>query len=692
VSTPETPDTTRTATLLVLSPEPETAAALTSRLRGQRIALVVEHLASFEDLDTHPIQEEDIVVWDARGSWPVRELTSRLAARNLDPPLLALLATLEPARLAAFAEEGVCDLVALDQPEHLGAVVRRELRVAESRRERRRLNEACHELRANWETTLQALPLPVALLQDGTHVFANDVYRRFFHKDDLTDTPFLGLFPKSEHETLKKALRAAARAGMGQAALELTVPHPDDARGVVPLYLWPETHEGTPAVLALLHPAAASLPAPQAEGTASSEPSPPASPKRETSGLETPARFVARVEEYLRSSAPKKTDQALLMVGVDDYTRVVEEYGPLVGESVLKQVEQRLLRELHPLEFATRLGRDHYAWLQRPRGEGIELFAQSLVNHLNEHVYESGGHSLHVAVRVGWSDRRDHRDVWGLVRAAHNAFARSGGQAVSRYIAGVPGIENPEEIAGLFRRLLEDGRLALSRSPLSALRTSVSDKIQLLDSAPEAPLDQIPRRDLFTILKRAELLRVHDRWLISQALLRRSSLTGRNERAVLALRLSGETIDDEDFLPWLGKEMARVGKGHLLILVSERTAAGRLRTLPAFAQSAAQHGIKIGLCDFGTGSQSPALLRYVRPALVILRRELSAELASLAALEASARAAASPLGALLEACRAASIPTALIASSLKAEELQAVHKLYLSYVLNETPEILAPAG
>jgi len=690
VNPPELPHPTRTATLVVLSPEPEAAAGLTSRLRSQRIAVAVEHLASPEDLDTHPIQEEDVVVWDARGSWPVREITSRLAARNLDPPVLALLDTLEPARLAAFTEEGVRDLVALDQPEHLGAVVRRELRVAEVRRERRRLNEACHELRANWETTLHALPLPVALLQDGTHVFANDAYRRFFHTDDVTDTPFLGLFPKSEHETLKKALRAAARAGMGQAALELTVPHPDDARGVVPLYLWPETHEGTPTVLALLHPTATSPSEPEAENAPSSEASPAPPAKSDAPGLETPARFVARIEEYLRSSAPKKTDQALLMVGVDDYARVVEDYGPLVGESVLKQVEQRLVRELHPLEFAARLGRDHYAWLQRPRGEGIELFAQSLVNHLNEHVYESGGHSLHITVRVGWSDRRDHRDVWGLVRAAHSAFVRSGGQAVSRYIPNVAGIENPEEIAGLFRRLLEEERLALSLSPLSALRTDATDKVQLLDSAPGAPLDRIPRRDLFTILKRAGFLRIHDRWLISQALLRRSSLTGRNERAVLALRLSGETIDDEDFLPWLGKEMTRVGKGHLLILVSERTAAGRLRTLPAFAQSAAQHGIKIGLCDFGTGSQSPALLRYVRPALVILRRELSAELASLAALEASARAAASPLGALLEACRVASIPIAMIGSSV--EELQAAHTLRLSYVLGETPEILASEG
>ncbi|MCL5799051.1 MAG: hypothetical protein M1574_02880, partial [Gammaproteobacteria bacterium] len=73
----DTPDTARTANLIVVSEEPEAAAALTSRLRAQRLAVGVEHLASPEDLDTHPIQGEDIVVWDARSSWPLREIASR---------------------------------------------------------------------------------------------------------------------------------------------------------------------------------------------------------------------------------------------------------------------------------------------------------------------------------------------------------------------------------------------------------------------------------------------------------------------------------------------------------------------------------------------------------------------------------------------------------------------------------------
>ncbi len=683
-----TPETTRVANLLVVSPEPEAAAALTSRLRGQRLAVGVEHLASPEDLDTHPIQGEDIVVWDARSPWPLQAIAARLAARNLDPPLLALLPTLEPARLAALAGEGVRDLIALDAPEHLGAVVRRELTVAGARSERRRLNESCLELRANWETTLHALPLPVALLQDGTHVFANDAYRQFFHKDDVNDTPFLGLFPKGEHETLKKALRAAVRAGTNQAALELTVTHPDDARGIVPLLLWPEMHEGTPAVLALFLPPAAAPPPPEPEKAAPSDAPSPA-PKEDASPiLETPARFVARVEDYLRSTPPKKTDQALLMVGVDDYVRIVEDYGPLVGESILKQIEQRLVRELHPLEFATRLGRDHYAWLQRPRGEGLEFFAQGLVNHLNEHVYESGGHSLHITARAGWSDRRQCRDVWDLARAAHNAFVRGGGQPVSRYIPSVGGIENPEEIAGAFRRLLEAQHLGLSLNPLSPLRTDATAKPYLLDSAPEEPLNQIARTDLFTILKRAGLLRAHDRWLVSQAIERRASLTARDPAALLAVRVSGETLDDEEFLPWFGKQHAGGSGSGLLLLVSERSAAGRLRAFQAFAKKAEQHGLRTGFCDFGTGPQAAGLLRYVRPTLVILHPTLSADLAALAALEASKRAAASPLGVLLETCRAETIPVAMVGSAV--EELQAAHKLRLSYVLGGSPEILPP--
>ncbi len=687
----DTPDTARTANLIVVSEEPEAAAALTSRLRGQKLGVGVEHLASPEDLDTHPIQSEDIVVWDARSPWALREIAARLAARHLDPPLLALLPALEPARLAPLAEEGARDVIALDAPEHLGAIVRRELKVAGARSERRRLNETCLELRTNWETTLHALPFPVALLQDGTHVFVNDAYRAFFHKEDLDDTPFLGLFPKSEHETLKKALRAAVRAGGNQAALEISVAHPDDPKGgVVRLLLWPEMREGVPVVLAFFQPLAAPPPPSEPAREEKSEAAQVANTSAGVPALETPARFVARIEEYLRSSPPKKTDQALLMVGVDDYVRLVDNYGPLVGESVLKQVEQRLVRELLPLEFATRLGRDHYLWLQRPRGEGVELFAQGLVGHLNSHVYESGEYSLTIVTRAGWADRHQCRGVWDLVRAAHNAYLRGGQEPVSRHIPSVAGIENAEQTAAIFRRLLEEHRLGLSVTTLQAVRTGPSSKPVIVDSAPDEPLNQLARADLFKIVKRAGLLRAHDRWLVAQALARGAALLARGSASLLAVRVSGETLDDQEFLPWFEKQAGEAVRGKLLFLVSERSAAGRLRGLQAFAQAAHPLGITIGLSEFGSGPQAAGLLRYIRPTLVILDPQLGSQFAELAALAPQKRATAGPLGVLLETCRAENIPLAMAGQTI--EELKLAHDLGMSYVLGSTPELLPPSG
>jgi GGDEF domain-containing protein/EAL domain-containing protein (putative c-di-GMP-specific phosphodiesterase class I) len=684
VYAPDAPDAPRISNLIVVSPEPEAAAALTSRLRTQRLTVGVEHVAALEDLDTHPIHEVDLVVWDARSPWPVREIVARLAARNLETPLLALVPTLDPARLVALAEDGVRDLIALDAPDHLAAIVRREMATTEIRRERRRLRETCHELRTNWETTLRTLPLPAALLLDGTHVFVNDAYRTFFHQDDIDETPFLGLFPKGERETLKKALRAAVRATSQETALELGVSDPDVAGGVTTLLLLPVVHEGTPAVLALLPRTTASAPSPQAATDAPSEKPPP--PKDEAPPLETPARFVARVEEYLHSTPPKKTDQVLLMIGVDAYASLVDDYGPLVGESVLKQIEQHLVRELHPLEFATRLGRDHYAWLQRPHGEGVELFAQSLLNRLNEHVYESGEHSLRITVRAGWADRHQCRDVWSLVRAAHNAYARGGHEPVSRYVPSVAGIENPEEIAGAFRRQIEGRRLRLSLATLSPLRTDAPAYLGLLDSVPEEPLDRLPRADLFTLLKRANLLRTYDRWLVARALERCAQNAARSPGARLAVRVSGETLDDEEFLPWFDRE--RKGGEELLFLVSERTVAGRLRTFQSLVQKAGRCGLSFGFCDFAAGPQSAGLLRYTRPALVILRASLGSELMELANLEPEKRRTASPLGLLLETCRAENVPVAMAGDTL--EGFQAASKLRLYYALSTTPEILPP--
>lgn len=686
------PEADRHATLLIVGTDPEKAAAITSSLRTQRLAIAVEFLPSLEDLEAREVTAQDIVVWDAGAPWSLSEVETRLAARNLNPPLLALLPSLEPARLDALAREGARDVIALDTPGHLAAVVRRELAVAEARAERRHLAETCQELQTSWLATLKALPIPAVLLQDGMPVLVNEAYQRFFHNEHAADIPFLGLFPKTEQENLKRALRSASRAS-DQEVLELTVPHPDDRARMVHLSLVPEMYERQVAVLALLNTEASPLPS-RAESASSPPQSPAPASERETHSLESPPRFVARLEEYLRSSPPKKTVQALLMVGIDEYARLVDDHGPLVGESILKQVEQKLLPELLPLEFATRLGRDYYLWLQRPHSEGVEVFAQSLLTHLNEHVYEAGSYSLQITCRIGWADRRQCRDVWELVRAAHQAYTHGAGQPVSRYVPSIAGIENPERIAGSFRRQLEGDLLGLGIETMNPLRTDARTPPILLTSIVGEPLSGLERQDLFKVVKRAGLLRAHDRWLISHALQRYQEITTRHgPQSLLALRVSGETLEDGEFPSWFARQREHYADvGELLLLVSERTAAARLRTVQSLVPIAARHGLKIGICEFGTIPQSHVMLRTIRPAFVILHPQLAQELVALAAIPRAKRHQHPPLGTLLEAAQETNVSLAIGVAGDAIEQMKAAHSLGFSYLLTGSSEILKPAG
>jgi len=97
-------------------------------------------------------------------------------------------------------KRGVDDYITKSNPSRLGPAVRRELAVAATRRERRRLEDAAFIASRQWRTTFDALPEPIFLLDpEGKIVRCNRAFR------ELVGKPFQDILGRPCHSVVHGA-------------------------------------------------------------------------------------------------------------------------------------------------------------------------------------------------------------------------------------------------------------------------------------------------------------------------------------------------------------------------------------------------------------------------------------------------------------------------------------------------------
>lgn len=93
-------------------------------------------------------------------------------------------------------------------------------------------------------------------------------------------------------------------------------------------------------------------------------------------GLPTRRRFMASVKRHLRWS---RGDLRFVLIDLDRFKSVNDEFGHDVGDLVLWHTAQRLTRALPTLRGATRLGGDEFgALITQPTHEDIDILVRAL--------------------------------------------------------------------------------------------------------------------------------------------------------------------------------------------------------------------------------------------------------------------------------------------------------------------------
>jgi diguanylate cyclase (GGDEF)-like protein/PAS domain S-box-containing protein len=339
-------------------------------------------------------------------------------------------------------------------------------------------------------------------------------------------------------------------------------------------------------------------------------------------GLVNRREFESRLERALKSAKAREASYALCFLDLDQFKMINDSCGHAAGDALLGQVGALLKSKVRWRDTLSRLGGDEFGVLLESCSldeamRTAEVLREAVRNFRftwEERVFRLGASIGVVPITA------DNEDVTGIISAADSACAAAKEQGRNRVHSFA---ENDIELmrrkremqwAARINAALEEGRFELYRMPILALQKQEPGNhfevlLRMRDEAGRivAPDAFIAAAERYGITPNIDRWVVENtfRWLVSEA-------DERENLAVCAINLSGQSLGDDKFLPFVIEQLEHSGldASKICFEITETAAVASFSQANRFIQSLKELGCQFSLDDFGTGLSSFGYLKH----------------------------------------------------------------------------------
>jgi diguanylate cyclase (GGDEF)-like protein/PAS domain S-box-containing protein len=339
-------------------------------------------------------------------------------------------------------------------------------------------------------------------------------------------------------------------------------------------------------------------------------------------GLVNRREFESRLERALKSAKAREASYALCYLDIDQFKIINDTCGHSAGDALLGQVGALLKAKMRWRDTLSRLGGDEFGVLLESCSldeamRTAELLCEAVRNFRfswEDRVFRLGASIGVVPITV------DNEDVASVLSAADSACqaAKEGGRNRVHSFA-----ENDIELmrrrremqwAARINAALEEGRFELFRMAIQPLqRVETGAHYELLLRLRDEGGRIISPTDFIAAAERYGITPAIDRWVIENAL--RWLVSEADEREKLrmcSINLSGQSLGDEKFLPFVIDQFNRSGldASKICFEITETAAVASFSQANRFIQALKELGCRFALDDFGTGLSSFGYLKH----------------------------------------------------------------------------------
>ena len=146
----------------------------------------------------------------------------------------------------------------------------------------------------------------------------------------------------------------------------------------------------------------------------------------ELTGACSRRRVLEAGDSIFKSSCRFKNKMAVLMMDIDHFKKVNDDYGHHVGDEVLRETARRCSNVLREVDYFGRLGGEEFVIILPQSGlyEAISV-AERLRERVSESEFETDGATLPVSVSIGAAELRSHTNFSALLQEADEQLYRA---------------------------------------------------------------------------------------------------------------------------------------------------------------------------------------------------------------------------------------------------------------------------
>jgi diguanylate cyclase (GGDEF)-like protein len=349
-------------------------------------------------------------------------------------------------------------------------------------------------------------------------------------------------------------------------------------------------------------------------------------------GLINRREFDVRLETAVIAAQRGEAEYVLLYVDLDQFKVVNDTCGHSAGDRLLRDITSLLQTRVRASDTIARLGGDEFGLLlERCSLEQAERVADSIRQAIHSYRFLWGANSLSVGasigvVRIG----RDITSAAAVLSAADIACyaAKDGGRNRVQVYERDHGTNRHREMqwVGRIARAVEDGRLELyaqrilpiaprffERTAGAGIPGEVGDTpfFELMVRLRDEDGSLVPPSEFIPAAERYNVMVMVDRWVVNRAIELLEGCARTTARLpLIAVNLSGTSINDEDFLDFVMTRLSNEQVAHALCFeITETAAVASLSKAKFFMRELKARGCRFSLDDFGSGVSSFVYLK-----------------------------------------------------------------------------------